>query len=361
MIPFILAAVGGYLIGDSFGEEIDSKIPKFEDGGMTDVRMKYAKKDITLLMKEGGMSMYDTKYGVLHLSYKDGVFTIKNNKYNTSKEDYETIFKGDKEGATKFVANSYIVEEMADGGMMADKYRTSEDSFTGRVNWNRLDKKQKSEFVASLGLPHSVSNMSSSEILNDEDLKDLIEFNSNIFIGGESDSFKKKYGRMADGGMMAKGGMTEGEKIYKIANEMTDSQYENKISKLNKEQKSSYESLIRLGDSPKLALATVLVMKKPNYSEETIRAYTMADGGMMAKGGSVKKEYLFHFVGGGWNSVFAKDKAEAIKKAKDLYEWGGYKSDGEFSMDIKSGLKVDDKSFRVSTKEDYDNLMRNFD
>jgi hypothetical protein len=31
MIPFILAAIGGYLIGDSFGEEIDSK---FEDGGV---------------------------------------------------------------------------------------------------------------------------------------------------------------------------------------------------------------------------------------------------------------------------------------------------------------------------------------
>ena len=33
MIPFILAAIGGYLIGDSVGEEIDSKIPKFEEGG----------------------------------------------------------------------------------------------------------------------------------------------------------------------------------------------------------------------------------------------------------------------------------------------------------------------------------------
>ena len=33
MIPFILAAVGGYLIGDSIGEDIDSKIPKFADGG----------------------------------------------------------------------------------------------------------------------------------------------------------------------------------------------------------------------------------------------------------------------------------------------------------------------------------------
>jgi hypothetical protein len=96
----------------TYQEELQDYLKMADDddmmakGGMTDVRMKYAKKDVNLLMKEGGMSMYDTKYGVLHLSYKDGVFTIKNNKYNPSKEDYETIFKGDKEGATKFVANS---------------------------------------------------------------------------------------------------------------------------------------------------------------------------------------------------------------------------------------------------------------
>jgi hypothetical protein len=33
MIPFILSIVGGYLIGDSIGEQVDSK---FADGGMTD-------------------------------------------------------------------------------------------------------------------------------------------------------------------------------------------------------------------------------------------------------------------------------------------------------------------------------------
>lgn len=33
MIPYILAAVGGYLIGDSIGEDIDKKIPEFAEGG----------------------------------------------------------------------------------------------------------------------------------------------------------------------------------------------------------------------------------------------------------------------------------------------------------------------------------------
>jgi hypothetical protein len=34
MIPYLLAVVGGYLIGDSIGEDIDKKIPEFADGGV---------------------------------------------------------------------------------------------------------------------------------------------------------------------------------------------------------------------------------------------------------------------------------------------------------------------------------------
>ena len=33
MIPFLLSIVGGYLIGDSIGEDIDKKLPEFSDGG----------------------------------------------------------------------------------------------------------------------------------------------------------------------------------------------------------------------------------------------------------------------------------------------------------------------------------------
>ena len=36
MIPYLLAALGGYLIGDSIGEDIDKKIPEFADGGLSD-------------------------------------------------------------------------------------------------------------------------------------------------------------------------------------------------------------------------------------------------------------------------------------------------------------------------------------
>lgn len=84
-------------------------------GNMADVGLKRAKKYINLLVENGGMSIYDTKYDVW-LSYENGKFVIKNNKFNPTIEDYETIFKGDKNDAIKFVANSYQIDEMAKGG-----------------------------------------------------------------------------------------------------------------------------------------------------------------------------------------------------------------------------------------------------
>ena len=84
----------------------------------------------------------------------------------------------------------------------------------------------------------------------------------------------KKYPKLEKGGYMADGGM-----IYKMADNMTDAEYEKKFSGLNEKQKKTYESLVRLGDSPKLALATTLLSNEVKYSEDTTRAYTMAEGG----------------------------------------------------------------------------------
>ena len=59
------------------------------------------------------------------------------------------------------------------------------------------------------------------------------------------------------------------------------------------------------------------------------------------------KEYLYNFVGGGWNSEFAKTKRGAIAQAKK--RWAG-----------NSNLQVIETSFRVSTPRDYQNLMSLF-
>jgi type II secretory pathway pseudopilin PulG len=50
---------------------------------------------------------------------------------------------------------------------------------------------------------------------------------------------------------------------------------------------------------------------------------------------SAPVEYIFNFIGGGWNTVHAKNMTEAIAKAKDAYS-----------------IEVDEKSFRLSTPED---------
>jgi len=59
------------------------------------------------------------------------------------------------------------------------------------------------------------------------------------------------------------------------------------------------------------------------------------------------KEYLYNFVGGGWNSELAKTKKGAIKAAK-----ARWKTDNR--------LVVDEKSFRISTPTDYQNLLSLF-
>jgi hypothetical protein len=60
-----------------------------------------------------------------------------------------------------------------------------------------------------------------------------------------------------------------------------------------------------------------------------------------------KKEYLYGFIGGGWNSELAKTKRGAIAQAKK--RWAD-----------SPDLVIDKASFRVSTPRDYQNLMSLF-
>lgn len=59
------------------------------------------------------------------------------------------------------------------------------------------------------------------------------------------------------------------------------------------------------------------------------------------------KEYLYNFVGGGWNSEFAKTKRGAISQAKKRWK-------------DSPNLVIDEESFRVSTPEDYNNCLSLF-
>ena len=61
----------------------------------------------------------------------------------------------------------------------------------------------------------------------------------------------------------------------------------------------------------------------------------------------VRKEYLFNFKEGGWNSVYAFNKTQAIKYAKET--WSDFKD-----------LTVDVNSFRRSTPTESKQLMSSF-
>jgi DNA repair protein RadC len=91
---------------------------------------------------------------------------------------------------------------------------------------------------------------------------------------------------MEKGGGVENGGVVnEPHKVYKLAEEMTDAEYTEKLSQCSKEQKSTVESLIRLGDTPKLALATVLWGGfEKDVNSDTWKLYTMENGGRMAAG-----------------------------------------------------------------------------
>ena len=63
-----------------------------------------------------------------------------------------------------------------------------------------------------------------------------------------------------------------------------------------------------------------------------------------------KKEYLFNFIGGGWNSELAYYEEEAIEQA--LLKYG--------NPNTQEILRVDINTFRVSTPSDYNAQLSSF-
>ena len=63
-----------------------------------------------------------------------------------------------------------------------------------------------------------------------------------------------------------------------------------------------------------------------------------------------KKEYLFNFIGGGWNSEMAYYEEEAIEQA--IFKYG--------HPNTQESLRVDVSTFRVSTPSDYNAQLSSF-
>ena len=77
---------------------------------------------------------------------------------------------------------------------------------------------------------------------------------------------------------------------------------------------------------------------------------TAAEIASIEKTLATKWEFLFNFIGGGWNSEIAFTKEDAIEQA--LFKYG--------HPNTQPSLRVDVDSFRVSTPTDYKNQMSTF-
>ena len=77
---------------------------------------------------------------------------------------------------------------------------------------------------------------------------------------------------------------------------------------------------------------------------------TKAEIAAIEKQLATKWEFLFNFMGGGWNSEVAYTKEDAIEQA--LFKYG--------HPDTQTSLRVDVRSFRVSTPGDRKNQLSTF-
>ena len=77
---------------------------------------------------------------------------------------------------------------------------------------------------------------------------------------------------------------------------------------------------------------------------------TKAEIAAIEKQLATKWEFLFNFIGGGWNSEIAFTEEDAIEQA--LFKYG--------HPDTQTSLRVDVSSFRVSTPSDYKAQLSSF-
>ena len=77
---------------------------------------------------------------------------------------------------------------------------------------------------------------------------------------------------------------------------------------------------------------------------------TVAEIAAIEKQLATKWEFLFNFIGGGWNSEIAFTEEDAIEQA--LFKYG--------HPDTQEHLRVDVRSFRVSTPSDYNAQLSSF-
>ena len=87
----------------------------------------------------------------------------------------------------------------------------------------------------------------------------------------------------------------------------------------------------------------LMVMEQTPIIQDIIAEY-MAEVDRIHAETTVKREYLYNFKSGGWNSEYALTTEQAIEQAKARF----------------ADMDIDEKSFRASTPADYQNCLSLF-
>ncbi len=215
MLPFILAAVGGYLIGDSFGKEIDSKVPKFSTGGVPSGAGMFSFSEWELMPN----NRYYRKFLISKEDAKSGKgrditdLGVVESMEETDDGFYVVILSVTEVGKEYFEKNmGKFSGMMAKGGMgVKSRYEiVLKDSNGELINvgttyaYNLMDATKQGTKVAD------VYKMSLEKVYPIDDLED-------------ADKNRKQGTRMMKRmGMMAKGGMAKGLNTYKLRAEGLD-------------------------------------------------------------------------------------------------------------------------------------------
>ena len=87
----------------------------------------------------------------------------------------------------------------------------------------------------------------------------------------------------------------------------------------------------------------LMVMEQTPIIQDIIAEY-MAEVDRIHAQTTVKREYLYNFKSGGWNSEYALTTEQAIEQAQARF----------------ADMDIDEKSFRASTPADYQNCLSLF-
>jgi hypothetical protein len=307
MIPFILAAVGGYLIGDSIGEDIDSKIPKFADGGrIKKLKDAYEKEEDPDIKKRYAMKIAQLEREMLQAGFTEKEKEIASKKpIIVEMEGKKGYWDSDKMTFTPFSTSTSTF----DSANLTDKDKIAQTVGNDKIlsywyfkNGNVIERDGNTQRFYTHRIPAKFKKMNDDEYrLLEEDLrKKRDDKNRDGAIDWLKNMVKNRYGgedvelvilnKYADGGMMAKGGVLSlKDKIRLREIERQIKEEEKTIKEFEEDDtETTYD---RFGNPSAPSFNQQVVISAENNLERLqeerknlLKGKKMADGGMMAKG-----------------------------------------------------------------------------